>query len=219
MPTFPAHDSDLRKNRFPELSDETLYNAFIELCRRRALDPFADQAYPKVIFDNTLKTRTVKLVVQIAGFRVIAHRTGLYTGCDANEFDRDDAGRIIRARTVVYRQVGERRCAFEGEALLAEYAGIPSDVDTAFRSEMPETWLGKCSEACALRRAFPEALSGMYTPEEMARANSLQPRGGVNPTVDQDGSRTEPTEEQPAIDDDGCQLPENERRNRNAVAV
>jgi hypothetical protein len=69
----------------------------------------------------------------------------------------------LTVRKIVGGQLG----SFTASARWDEYAaGSP------MWNKMPHTMLAKCAEALALRKAFPEELSGMYTDAEMDQAES-----------------------------------------------
>jgi phage recombination protein Bet len=170
-PATPGYAS-LRQSMFPELADDALFDSFILMCRARGVNPWCKQVRPKVLVDDT-GARRVELMLCIEGFRLIAHRTQHYAGCDDNTFAYGDDGKLASASTTIYKLVGDNRFAFTASVRWSDYAGIPATGDIAqFREQMPHVWLGKCSEAAALRKAFPQELGGMYTPEEMAAVDS-----------------------------------------------
>jgi phage recombination protein Bet len=134
---------------------------FAYACQRTGLDPFSKQIY-------AIK-RGGKLTIQagIDGLRSIAERSGELDG-SSTEWCGDDgiwfdvwlgSKPPAAAKTIIYR----KGCShpFVGVARYADYAG------QGLWSKMPSAMLAKCSEALALRKAFPADMSGVYTVDEM----------------------------------------------------
>ena len=84
-----------------------------------------------------------------------------------------DAKPPVAARVGVWKE-GFREPLF-AVAHYAEYvqtrAGDNGPVPNDMWSRMPANQLGKCAEAAAIRAAWPQDLSGIYTPEEIGRAD------------------------------------------------
>lgn len=135
---------------------------FMHQCKRTGLDPLSRQIYC-IHLGGKMTIQT-----SIDGFRVIAERSGDYAGQDAPEFLENESG-LIACRITVYRFRGEQRYpAAVGVAYMREYnAGGP------MWGKMPHTMLAKCAEAQALRKAYPQDLSGLYTGDEMEQADPL----------------------------------------------
>jgi hypothetical protein len=74
------------------------------------------------------------------------------------------------AKVIVYR----RNCSrgFSGIALFREYKQTGKDGGlSGMWAKMPANQLAKCAESLALRKAFPNETSGLYTREEMQQAD------------------------------------------------
>lgn len=141
---------------------------FSYACQRSGLDPFSKQIY-------AIK-RGGKMTIQVGidGLRSIAERTGQLDG-SSTEWCGDDGiwadvwlGKTppAAAKTVIYRKGASH--PFVGVARFQDY-----NAGQGLWSKMPAAMLAKCSEALALRKAFPADMSGIYTVDEMEQAETV----------------------------------------------
>lgn len=145
---------------------------FLHTCRRTNLDPLARQIYAVYRWDSRLGRERMTVQVSIDGMRLTAHRSGLYGGQDDAQITPEDesAEHPIKATVTVYRinpHTGDRM-PVTASARWSEYVPLGRDGNpTGLWSRMPYLMLAKVAEALALRKAFPQELSGLYASEEM----------------------------------------------------
>lgn len=158
--------------------NEADWNLFLFLCQRTGLDPFSRQIF---MVDYAGKP-TVQ--TGIDGYRVIAERAAREAGqafvpatiewcgpdgvwVDVWLGDEPPAA----ARATVTR--GDHRVS--AVAVFREYAGRRKDgtVNTMWANK-PATMIGKCAEAAALRKAFPQDMAGVYITDEMTTVTVTQ---------------------------------------------
>lgn len=183
-------------------SDDEL-KMFMWQCERTGLDPFARQIYSierrEKRNDNWVTVRSIQ--VSIDGFRLVAERSGKYAGQVGPLWCGDDGqwhDVWVQKTAPVASRVGVLRKDFQepcwGVARFDSYAQKTKDGSpTRMWATMPDVMLAKCAEALALRKAFPQELSGLYTSDEMEQAAEA-PR--ANPHV------TKPEDIVPAIEYD-----------------
>lgn len=137
---------------------------FLYQARRTGLDPLAKQLY----FIKDARSGRVMIQASIDGLRVVAQRSGQYAGQDEPDFTDNEAGTLEKCTVTVYRFAanGTRYPASVGVAYWKEYSR-----STPIWTQMPHTMLAKVAEALALRKAFPQDLSGIYSTDEMDQAN------------------------------------------------
>jgi len=119
-------------------------------------------------------------VTSIDFMRSRAAMTGDYAGQDNVIFSGPPMTPEFTATVTVFRLVHEQRCAFTATARWSEYK---PDQDFMWR-KMPHTMLGKCAEALALRKGFPQELSGLYEAAEMDQAERQQVDTGTGEIVE-----------------------------------
>lgn len=163
---FTSDQVDLIKSQIAKGATDDELKLFLNQCKRTGLDPLTRQIYFMKRKQGDRQVMTVQ--TSIDGFRVIAERSGDYAGQDEPEFIEDNK-RPTKATVKVYRWRGDQRyCAAVGVAYWDEY--VPMSGQDFMWRKMPHTMLAKVAEALALRKAYPQDLSGLYTNDEMQQA-------------------------------------------------
>jgi len=152
------------------------FKLFLYSCQRTGLDPLAKQVYAVKRWNSQLRRESMTIQTGIDGYRVIADRSGGYAGTSEAKLSYREGGDLDSATVTVYRLVGGERAGFTATAYWDEYVvTLKSGEPNHIWKKRPRGQLTKCAEALALRMAFPQDLSGLYTTEEMAQADNPAP--------------------------------------------
>jgi phage recombination protein Bet len=117
-------------------------------------------------------------ITSIDFMRLRASETGECAGIEDAIYRGEPKTGDFTASVTVYRLVQGQRGAFTATARWLEYK--PEANDFMWR-KMPYVMLGKCAEALALRKGFPQQLAGLYTTEELDQARD--PAGPESKTL------------------------------------
>lgn len=168
----------LKRAKYPNATTDD-YDLFIGVCNRTGLDPFSNQIILSTTFSTKLNTHVSSALITVDGLRAIAERSGSYAGQTPVEWCGEDGifkEVWLEKKPPSAAKVGVYRAGF-AQPLYAvakwdTYAKYEPSNQTgeyilcdSWRT-MADIMIAKCAESLALRKAFPNDLSGLYSVDE-----------------------------------------------------
>ena len=177
---WTSSELDLIKQQIaPGASDGELA-LFAQVCKQTGLNPFTKQIYAVKRYDSVQKRETTAFQVGIDGMRLVAERTGKYTGQRGPYWCGPD-GQWTDAWLSPDPPAASKVAILRSDFAEPLWAFVRYDSyvqktkegnPTRFWKLMPDIMLAKCAESLGIRKAFPQELSGVYTDDEMGQADT-----------------------------------------------
>lgn len=189
-PTVTSDQLDLIKRTVANGATDAELKLFLFDCARRGVHPLDK------LLHFTKRGGKYTPVTSIDFMRAQAAMSGEMAGNeDAVFHDTEPGDDNFHASVTVYRLTDRQRFPYTATARWEEYCP-PAGQDHMWQ-KMPHTMLGKCAEALALRKAFPQQLAGLYAKEELDQADrAIVPPASAS-RVDTATGEEVPTSERP----------------------
>ena len=152
---------ELVKNTIAKGATNDELALFLHQCKTAGLDPLSNQIYSIKRGDK----RTTQIA--IGGARLVAERSGKYRPGHTYWYDADGKEYTvwIKPEPPAACRVTVFKDGYEVPGRAVKFTERVQSTPTW--KSMPSTMLAKCAEMDTLRTAFPQELSGLYSPEEM----------------------------------------------------
>jgi phage recombination protein Bet len=175
---FSPEQVEVIKRTICKSATDDELSLFLIQCKRTGLDPFSRQIWAVKRWDSKEGREVMSIQTSIDGFRLIADRTGKYEGQVGPWWCGKDMKWLDiwpHDEPPFACKVGVLRSGFKELVYgLAKFWSFAQTVKggalNPFWARMPDHMIAKVAESLALRKAFPNDLSGLYTTEEMASA-------------------------------------------------
>lgn len=171
---------ELIKNTILRGATDLELQMFVNQCNTKRLDPMTRQIY------GIKQSGGLQIFASIDGLRVIAQRSGQYAGQRGPFWcgrDGEWTDVWLAQEPPAAAKVGVLRTGWLepmwGVATFASYGAGKAGT----WQKMPDVMLAKCAEALALRKAFPDDISGLYIREEFGETETPEPRADAPQTT------------------------------------
>ena len=172
----------LIKNNVAKGASDDELKLFLHIAGKTGLDPFTRQIYCVPRWDSKLGRNVYSAQTSVDGFRLVALRSGQYAGQLGPYWCGEDGHWVdvwLKKELPLAAKVGVLRHDFKeplwGVAKFEGYKQTNKNGElTSFWKKMPDLMIAKCAESLALRKAFPNELSGLYSQEEMPEVKETE---------------------------------------------